>query len=204
MSHLLRLAGLLFLMATALTLAAAFLAAVYAIGRRNPRLRRTAVLVAVAAVAVHAVLVAAGPLLAPERILAQGNELSFCNFDCHLHLAAHRGRSPDAVVLRFRSDARAVAEHPGRLRVRGYDASGAEHEPLDAIPGTPLAAGDTVEHRIRFAPGVRIERVAASWRDWDRYLVPGPANPLVQQRLSLRLDAPAVDEPVAIERGAPR
>ena len=84
---------------------------------------------------------------------------------------------------------RAVPEHPGYLRVRGFDARGNAYDPLDPIPDAPLLAGDTVERMLTFAPapGERIERVALSWRDWENYLVPGPENPLVQRRRSLAL-----------------
>lgn len=187
MDDILRLAGTLLLIATGLTVAAAFLAGVYALGRHNRRLLRSAIVVAVAAPLLHAMLIAAGPLLARKRVLAAGTELSFCGFDCHLHVSARSGDAPEVVVLRFRSDARAVPEHPGWLRVRGQDANGVAHEPLGAIPDTPLAAGETIEHPVRFARGARIERVVITWRDWDRYLVPGPGNPLVQARVSLDL-----------------
>lgn len=189
MALLLRLFGLLFLAAAALTLTAALLAGVYAIGRRSRRLFRHAALVGTGAVAVHAALLVAGPLLAGERVLAPGSELSFCGFDCHLHVSAARGSAPGAVVLRFRSDARAVAERPGYLRVRGFDARGNEYEPLEGIPDAPLMAGDTVERLLTFAPapGARIERVAVTRRDWENYLVPGPENPLVQRRRTLAL-----------------
>lgn len=184
-----RLAGMLLLLVTLLTLGAAFLAAVYAIGRSNRRLLRGALLVAAGAMLGHGLLLLAGPLLAPERVLAAGAELAFCGFDCHLHVSA-RSAASDVVVLRFRSDARAVPEHPGRLRVLGYDADGVAHEPLDRITDSLLVAGATLEQPLRFPPGSRIERVAVTWREWDRYLVPGPENPLVQARVSLDVGAP--------------
>lgn len=181
-----RLAGMLLLLITLLTLGGAFLAGVYAIGRSNRGLLRRALLVAAGATAGHAILVLAGPVLARERVLAAGTELAFCGFDCHLHVSA-RSAATDVVVLRFRSDARAVPEHPGRLRVLGYDHGGVAHEPLDGIADSPLVAGDTLEQSLRFPPETRIERVAVTWREWDRYLVPGPENPLVQSRVSLDL-----------------
>lgn len=188
MDTFIRLAGMLLLLTTLLLLGAAFLAGIYAIGRSNRRLLRHALLVAAGAATGHALLVLAGPLLAPERILTAGTELAFCGFDCHLHVSA-RSATPDVVVLRFRSDARAVPEHPGRLRVLGYDAQGVAHEPLDRVTDSLLVAGDTLEQSLRFAPGTRIERVAVTWREWDRFLVPGPENPLVQSRTSLDLGA---------------
>jgi hypothetical protein len=134
------------------------------------------------------------------RVLPPGAELSFCGFDCHLHVSAKRGALPDQIVLRFRSDAKAVPEHPGNLRIRGYDEHGNAYRPLGAIPDIPLLAGDTVERVVLFAPadGLRIERIGITWRDWESYLVPGPENPLVQRRRSLALG----DSTAASERGS--
>jgi hypothetical protein len=188
MDTFIRLAGMLLLLATLLTLGAALLAGIYAIGRSNRRLLRQALLVAAGATFGHGLLVLAGPLLAPARVLTAGTELAFCGFDCHLHVSA-RSAASDVVVLRFRSDARAVPEHPGRLRVLGYDPRGVAHEPLDRIADSHLVAGDTLEQSLRFPPGTHIERIAVTWREWDRYLVPGPENPLVQSRTSLDLGA---------------
>lgn len=195
MTLFLRLVGQLFLAAAALTLTAAILAAVYAVGRRNTRLLRGAALVAAAAIGAHALLIAVGPLVMRHRVLPVGAELSFCGFDCHLHVSATSGPSPDVVTLRFRSDARAVPEHPGHLRVRGYDAHGQAYDPVVPIPDAPLLAGDTIEQVVRFTlpEATRIERVGLARRDWESYLVPGPENPLVQRRRSLALhdSAPA-------------
>ena len=196
----LRVFGLLFLAAAALTLTGALLAAVYAIGRRNRRLLRHAGIVAGSAVAAHAALILAGPRLMEARVLPPGAELAFCGFDCHLHVSAKRGTSPEQVVVRFRSDAKAVPEHPGGLRIRGYDEHGNAYPPIAAIPDIPLLAGDTVERIVLFAPadGLRIERIGLTWRDWESYLVPGPENPLVQRRRSLALG----DSAAARERGS--
>ena len=191
--QILRLAGMLLLVATLLTITGALLAAVYAAGRSNRRLLRNALVAAAVVTLVHGLLVIAGPLLMPARVLAEGTELSFCGFDCHLHVSARSGATADLVVLRFRSDARAVPEHPAWLRVHGYDTDGVAHAPLEPIRDTLLAAGDTIEQRLRFPPGTHIERIAVTWRLWDRYLVPGPDNPLVQARVSLDLGkTPAV------------
>lgn len=190
MDPFLRLAGMLVLVTTLLLLAGAFLAAVYAAGRANRRLLRQALLVAAGATLAHGILVIAGPLVASGRVLPEGTEVAFCGFDCHLHVSARSSATDDVVVLRFRSDARAVPEHPGWLRVVGYDAEGSVHEPLESIPDILLAAGDTIEHRLRFPPGSRVRRVAVTWREWDHYLVPGPGNPLVQSRISLDLGDP--------------
>ena len=198
MTLLLRLAGLLFLTATIFLLAAAFLAAIYAIGRHNPRLLRRALLGGAAALTAYLLVLAAGPVVAGRRVLAPGSELSFCGFDCHLHVSAWPGAGDGEVVIRFRSDARAVAEHPGFLRIRGFDSRGRPHDPVAPVPDAPLAAGDTIEHTLRFVPGPgeRIERIGVTRGEWENYLMPGPENPLVQARTSVALDAQSPAEGV--------
>lgn len=193
MSLLLRLLGPAVFATVTLTVGAAIVTAMYAAVRGHLRLQRLALIAAGLATAELGLLLLAGPLLTRERVLAPGAELSFCGFDCHLHLSARPAPRGDGVIIRFRSDARAVRERPGALRIVGYDARGARHAALDPIPDLPLAPGDTVEHEVRFAAGpeTRIVRITATWRDWERYLLPGPDNPLVQRRTSVALLGPA-------------
>ncbi|HEU5050993.1 MAG TPA: hypothetical protein VFU00_11745 [Gemmatimonadales bacterium] len=189
MPLLLRLLGLAVLATVALTVGGAILTAMYAAVRGKLHLQRLALLASGVATAELALLIGAGPLLTRERVLSPGSELSFCGFDCHLHLSARPAPGRDGVIVRFRSDARAVRERPGALRIVGYDARGARHAALEPIPDIPLPAGESVEHLVRFAvgPGERIERITAIWRDWESYLVPGPENPLVQRQTSVAL-----------------
>lgn len=199
MALLLRLLGAAVLGTVALPVGGAIVTAMYAAVRGNLRLQRLALLAAGIAVAELGVLILAGPVLARGRVLPAGSELSFCGFDCHLHLSARPGPAGNVVVVRFRSDARAVPERPGALRIVGFDDAGHRHPALDPIPGIPLQAGETVEHAIRFAidPGTPIQRISAIWRDWESYLLPGPENPLVQERTSVALGLPAGSSPKA-------
>ncbi|HEX6644179.1 MAG TPA: hypothetical protein VF037_05855 [Gemmatimonadales bacterium] len=191
----LRFLGLIVFAATGLALAAAFLAAAYAAGRKNRRLLARAVAGGAIVAAGYAAMLAAGPVLASPVALAPGAELAFCGFDCHLHVTARAGTGPREVILRFRSDAVAVPERPGRLDVAGYDELGNRYAPLAPIPGTPLLAGETVEHVLSFPDAAgRIDRVAITWRGWGPYLIPGPENPLVQARRMLTIDRHASGE----------
>lgn len=189
-SLLLRMVGTLAFVGTALSLAGAGLVLVYSIGRRDSRLARRAAAFAGTVTLIYASLLFAGPLLARRQSLPPGAELSFCGFDCHLHVSAAGAWSSDAldVTLRFRSDAKRAPEYPARLRIRAIDAGGRQYAPESPLPPGPLEAGDTVERRLRFrVPADAGEvRLLVSWSGLD-YLVPGPGNPLVQRRASLQL-----------------
>jgi hypothetical protein len=193
MSLLLRLFGAGVLGTVALTVAGAFLTAMYAAVRGNLRLQRLALIAAGVAMAELGLLVAMGPVLARGRVLPPGSELSFCGLDCHLHLSARPGPAGDEVILRFRSDARAVREQPGALHSVGFDAAGHRYPALEPVPDLPLQPGEAREHAVRFAigRGTRIGRITATRRGWESYLLPGPENPLVQGRTSVALSHPA-------------
>ena len=189
-SLMLRMLGMLVFLATALTMAIGLLTLCYAIGTRDARLARR-VLTATGAVAgAYALVLLAGPLLARERTLAPGSEVSFCGFDCHLHVSVAGASRPGPleVVLRFRSDAKAVPEHPGLLLVRALDSSGRRYSPVEPVPDAPLGPGEVRTHPIRFDIPVSAGpvRMAVSWDGLD-YLIPGPQNPLVQQRATLAI-----------------
>ena len=190
-SLVLRLGGMLAFMGAAALLAGALFCIAYAIGTGNRRLARRIALGSAAAAAGYALLLMAGPLLTRSRTLLPGEELSFCGFDCHLHVSATSERLDDSldVTLRLRSDAKAAPEHPRRLRVVVTDGAGREFLPQQALPPDPLPAGASVSRTLRFiVPGdVASPRLLVSWRGWPNYLIPGPENPLVQRKASLLL-----------------
>ena len=110
-----------------------------------------AMLAAVVVGTAYALLLAAGPMITPPRTLAPGAELSFCGFDCHLHVSAASARRDGGldVTLRFRSDAKRAPEFPGDLRVRVIDASGREFAPRERLPRSELPAGAIATHTLR-------------------------------------------------------
>jgi hypothetical protein len=133
----------------------------------------------------------AGPALTPHRLLAAGDEMAFCGFDCHLHLSVAgvtRGNGV-AVRLHFRSDAKAAAEYPSRLRIRAVDRAGREYAPLLDTPLVPLLAGAQYDRELRFTlpAGAAVDRLVVTWADWQDYLVPGPENAMVQRRRAFRI-----------------
>jgi hypothetical protein len=187
----LRMLGTLAFLGTAAITAGVVLGLAYALGRGDhPLLRRLGVFGAVV-LAGYALLLAAGPAVTPPRALAPGQELSFCGFDCHLHVSALGARREDGldVTLRFRSDARRAPEFPGRLAVRVVDEAGREFAPVEPLPRNELPAGETATHTLRFpVPDDAVApRVTVTWTSWLDWLVPGPGNPMVQRKATLEL-----------------
>jgi hypothetical protein len=187
----LRMLGTLAFLGTAAITAGVVLGLAYALGRGDhPLLRRLGVFGAVV-LAGYALLLAAGPAVTPPRALAPGQELSFCGFDCHLHVSALGARREDGldVTLRFRSDARRAPEFPGRLAVRVVDQAGREFAPVEPLPRNELPAGETATHTLRFpVPDDAVApRVTVTWTSWLDWLVPGPGNPMVQRKATLEL-----------------
>jgi hypothetical protein len=187
----LRMLGTLAFLGTAAITAGVVLGLAYALGRGDhPLLRRLGVFGAVV-LAGYALLLAAGPAVTPPRALAPGQELSFCGFDCHLHVSALGARREDGldVTLRFRSDARRAPEFPGRLAVRVVDEAGREFAPVEPLPRNELPAGETATHTLRFpVPDDAVApRVTVTWTSWLDWLVPGPGNPMVQREATLEL-----------------
>lgn len=203
-SLLLRLFGALAFMGVAALLACAVFGIAYALGTHNGPLARRIALGAAMVGAGYALLLAAGPLLTPSRSLPPGGELSFCGFDCHLHVSATSERLDDSldVTLRFRSDAKAAPEYPGELRVVVADAAGLEFLPERPLPADSLLAGMAVNWTLRFIvpADIRAPRLLVTWRGWLDYLVPGPQNPLVQRKASLMLASGAAKSGVLSPR----
>jgi hypothetical protein len=194
----LRMMGMLAFFGTVLVLLAAGAVVMIAPARRDGRLAGRAALAGGAWLGVYALLVLAGPLVARERVLGLGDELSFCGFDCHLHVSVVEVRHDNGVdvTMRARSDARQVREYPSHLRVRVRDLAGREFAPAAGQLARTLGAGESYTERLRFElPADALEpRLVVSWGDWMDYIVPGPENALVQQRSSIRLasaDAPS-------------
>lgn len=197
----LRMLGMLAFLGTAAIVAGLVVGIAYALGKGDHRLLRRLGVFGTVIVAGYALLLAAGPAITPPRTLAPGEELSFCGFDCHLHVSAVSARRDGGldVTLRFRSDARRAPEFPGELRVRVVDAAGREYAPRERLPRNELRAGETVAHTLRFpAPeGAESPRVTVTWGGWLDYFVPGPGNPLVQRKASLELAGLAPRVPAA-------
>ncbi len=132
-----------------------------------------------------------GPLVLRGRTLEPGEELSFCGFDCHLHVTAlSAARNGELVVrVRARSDARAMREDPRMLDLYVSDARGTHYRAEELRWSGPLLPGDTVEQTLRFVvpDSVRGLRLVGTWTGWAAWAVPGPDNRLVQRQAGVAL-----------------
>jgi hypothetical protein len=183
-------AALLFLSAGAIGLA--FLVALWA-GRGRPRVRRRALAGAAAAGGLYAGFWILGLVLAGSTVVSPGREIRFCGLDCHLAVSVasvRRGPGP-LVTVRFASNALRAPEWPGKLRYRLRDGGGREFAPLNAVPDTPLGAGETTTFELRFPADARPDSatLVVTWKGGLDYLGPGAGNVLVQRRRRLALPA---------------
>ena len=187
----LRMLGTLAFLGTVAITAGVVLGLAYALGRGDYRLLRRLGVFGAVILAGYSLLLAAGPAVTPARALAPGEELSFCGFDCHLHVSALGARRNGGldVTLRFRSDAGRAPEFPGKLSVRVVDQAGREFSPVEPLPHNELRAGETATHTLRFpVPDDAVApRITVTWAGWLDWLVPGPGNPMVQRKATLEL-----------------
>jgi hypothetical protein len=189
--------GQLMFMGTAATLAVALIVAIAGLLSGHPRIAGASLGAAGVVLLCYALGWGGALLVARHRVLAPGEEVSFCGLDCHLHVSvakAERERTGDlGVTVRFRSDARAAPEYPSELRIGVIDGNGHEYLPSDGLISAPLRAGETVENTFHFAlPADAAEpKLIVTWKGKIDYLVPGDGNPLVQRRSLLALVGPA-------------
>ena len=114
LAHLL---GVLGLIAAALLLILGLGITVFALARGDRALARRTGLATAAFTALYLVGTAISVGAAPSRVLPLGQELSFCGFDCHLHVsivAVETDEDRIGLVVRARSDAKAEPELPRR------------------------------------------------------------------------------------------
>ena len=171
-------------------------------GRRSAALRALAT--AGVLVTLYGLAIALPALLGRTRILESPQELSFCGFDCHLHvavIAAHvePPTSPGAatrfvVGVQVRSDAVRVPERPSLLRFRLIDRRGREYPPAAYGTGLPpftqdLAAGESYSRTLSFVLPADAESrgLRVTWRAWPDYWVLGPANTFLRRKALLAL-----------------
>jgi hypothetical protein len=194
--------GALALLGSAALVAAAAGVALFGIARGDRRLGTRAGLVAVLLVVLYGAALLASPATGRHRVLAPGEELAFCGFDCHLHVSVvgplPGSASPPPgtriVNVRARSDARRAPEFPAELRFRLVDGDDREYlpQPESGRFAGPLAAGEAETIALVFstpatASDLRL-RVTLSALP-DRFLL-GPANSRAVARTTLALGSP--------------
>jgi hypothetical protein len=179
------------LFGTVVVIGSALLVALWAGRRRQPQLRRRALVTGGTMAGVYAFFWILGLALSHTTVFSPGSEIRFCGLDCHLHVSV-TGVRPGAelgVTVRFASNAVRAPEWPGKLRFRLRDDEGREFAPLNQVPDTPLAAGDAASFELRFPNEARPEGAVliVTWDGGLDYLVPGAGNILVQRRRRLAL-----------------
>ena len=175
----------------------------YLRGRRSPALRALAL--AGVVVTLYGLGIALPALLTPTKVLPPSEELSFCGFDCHLHVAvvATMADPPDstrsrhvAVGVQVRSDAVQAPEHPSLLRIRLVDRAGREYEAEPAPDGSDrftqvLEAGQSYTRSLSFVlpAGAAVQGLRVTWRVWPDYWVLGPGNTFLRRKTLLAVAA---------------
>jgi hypothetical protein len=187
--------GALLFLATVGIVSLALLVALWGLIRRDSRLSRRAFLAGGAMASIYAIFWIAGLLLAPHTVLPPGQTVTFCGFDCHLHVSVdsiHRAADL-GVTVRFQSNAVQAPEFPAQLAFRLRDAAGREYRPSNSLPDSALRAGQSWTWELHFPAEAQTAGAVllVSWRGNLDYFVPGAGNPLVQRRRQLALITPS-------------
>jgi hypothetical protein len=176
--------------------------ALFGLARGDRKLGRRAGLVALGCVSLYSAAVLASPSTTRPRVLLPGEEISFCGFDCHLHVSVVGANDAAAapktgalvVQVRARSDAKRAPEFPARLRFRLVDGENREYPPLPESGRftDPLTAGESDTATLRFAlpAGADDLRLRVTWNVLPDRLLLGPANTRAVARTTLALGAP--------------
>ena len=187
--------GVLVLIGSALLVVVGLGMMLFGLARGDRALARRAAVGTVSYVAAYLLAVALSSLLAPRRVLPFGSELSFCGFDCHLHISVVQSDAEEnriGVVVRARSDAKRELEYPKFLQFRIVDREGNLLPPEQegkTFP-EPLPAGESqldtlslevVPERAPYALRVVYPELL------DALLI-GPANSLAAGKTTLAIE----------------
>ncbi|HMU61837.1 MAG TPA: hypothetical protein PKA66_08650, partial [Gemmatimonadales bacterium] len=175
--------GVLALIGSALLLVFGLGVAVFGLARGDRRLARRAAIGSGGLVILYLLGVGLSDALAPTRVLPIGEELSFCGFDCHLHISITQTNMEEdriGLEVRARSDARGEAEYPRYLQFRLIGRSGAALIPVQEgkMFLEPLPAGQSVLDTLTFVgePGDFPYTLRVIYPDLPEALLLGPAN----------------------------
>ncbi|HEX5004997.1 MAG TPA: hypothetical protein VFV65_06760 [Gemmatimonadales bacterium] len=190
--------GVLALLGSALLLLLGVGAVAYGLARGDRRLAARAGVITTAYAAVYLVGVVLSILLSPRRVLPVGEEISFCGFDCHLHLSvvgADLTADRVSVAIQARSDAKQAPEYPRYLQFRLVARDGSLVAPV-AVPAAlnrPLEAGQVVVDTLAFqAPsGGAPYSLRIIYPDLPEGLLLGPANGRATGKTTLAIDGAA-------------
>lgn len=186
--------GVLGLIGSALLVIVGLGITAFALARGEHGLARRAVLGTAGFVALYLLGTVISASLAPRQVLPAGSELSFCGFDCHLHVsvvAIETDEDRIGLVVRARSDAKADPEFPRDLRFRLVGKDGSVLTPVQdgETFAEPLGAGASVVDTVTFvAPlGGTPYSLRVTYPDLPEALLLGPANSRAQGKTTLGL-----------------
>ena len=190
--------GVLGLIAAALVLVLGLGVVVFALARGDRALARRTALATTVFAALYLLGTELSARIAPSRVLPLGEELSFCGFDCHLHLsiaAVETDEDRIGLVVQARSDAKAEPESPGALQFRLVGKDGSVLAPIQE--GTtftePLGPGSSAMDTLTFvAPLAGTPySLRVVYRGLPEALLLGPANRRAAGKVTLGLgDSP--------------
>jgi len=147
--------GLLALLGSALLVVLGLGVVVFGLARGNRRLAARAAGLTIGYGALYLLGNTIVASLTPRQALPVGEELSFCGFDCHLHISVVGSETEEdriGVILQVRSDARREPEYPVYLRFRlvgAHDAIVAPDNEARAFR-KPLEAGQSYVDSLYF------------------------------------------------------
>jgi len=187
--------GVLVLIGSALLVVVGLGMMLFGLARGDRALARRAAVGTVSYAAAYLLAVALSSLLAPRRVLPFGSELSFCGFDCHLHVEVVSSESEEdriGVAIRVKSDAKREDEFPQYLQFRLVGADGSVLAP--AREGDrfqrPLAAGAAYVDSLSFMtdPTARPYTLRVIYPGLLDALLPGPANSRAAGKTTLAIE----------------
>jgi hypothetical protein len=170
--------GFLVLLGSALLVVLGLGVVVFALARGNLRLAGRAAAITIGFGVLYLVSNSVIAALVPRQVLPVGDELSFCGFDCHLHVSVVGSDMEEnriGVMVRVRSDAKQEAEYPTYLRFRLVGAKGVIVVPDNEARAfrRPLEAGQSYVDSLYFA--VPLDQLPYSLR----VTYPGPIDALL-------------------------
>jgi len=186
--------GVLALIGSALLLVFGLGVTAFGLARGDRPLARRAALGTGGFVAAYLLGVALSGALAPSTVLPFGSELSFCGFDCHLHISvAQVDMEEDRIglVVQARSDAKGEPEYPSYLQFRLVGKSGVALAPFQDGKTflEPLAAGQSTVDTVSFVapPEDSPYTLRVIYPDLPEALLLGPANSRAVGKTTLSL-----------------
>lgn len=186
--------GVLALIGSALLLVFGLGVIAFGLARGDRPLARRAALGTGGFVAAYLLGVALSGALAPRTVLPFGSELSFCRFDCHLHISVTQVDMEEdrlGLVVQARSDAKGEPEYPSYLQFRLVGKSGTALAPYQEgkLFLEPLPAGQSVPDTMSFDVDTRDfpYTLRVIYPDLPEALLLGPANSRAVGKTTLSL-----------------